>query len=111
MILYVTLISPKTKVNSWHQPYSNGTYLLLKQKLHTTKKNPTIYQTFFSADHELCHCNNISGLFESTGTSYDLHDRRLFLEGSKESTKVVLLHNGNILPSVLVTYSTTIKEN
>ena len=65
----------------------------------------------FSADGELCYCNNIPGLFESIGINYDLNDWRLFVDSSKESMKAVLLHNGNILPSVPVAYSTTLKEN
>ena len=65
----------------------------------------------FSADSELCYCNNIPGLFECIGINYDPNDWRLFVDSSKESMKAVLLHNGNILPSVPVAYSTTLKEN
>ena len=59
----------------------------------------------------LRYCNNIPGLFESIGINYDPNDWRLFVDSSKESMKAVLLHNGNILPSVPVAYSTTLKEN
>ena len=36
---------------------------------------------------------------------------RLFLDASKKSIKAVLLHNGNILPSVPIAYSTTMKKS
>ena len=65
----------------------------------------------FSADSELCYCNNIPGLFESIGINYDPNDCRLFVDSSKESRKAVLRHNENILPSVPVACSTTLKEN
>ena len=65
---------------------------------------------FFSTDGKLCYCNDIPALFESIGINDDPDKRRLFLDGSKKSIKAVLLHNGNILPSVAVAYSTTLKE-
>ena len=65
----------------------------------------------FSADGELCYCNNTPGLFESVGIEYDPGHWRLFVDSSKESMKAVLIHNGNTLPSVPVAYSTTMKEN
>ena len=43
--------------------------------------------------------------------NYDPNDRRLFIDSSKKSIKAVLLHIGNILPSVSITYSTTMQNN
>ena len=42
--------------------------------------------------------------------NYDPNDWRLFIDSSKKSIKAVLLHIGNILPSVPIAYSTTMKE-
>ena len=67
--------------------------------------------SLFSADGQLCYCNNSPGLFESIGINYDPNDWRLFVDSLKESMKAVLLHNGNVLSSVAVAYSTTLKEN
>ena len=67
--------------------------------------------SLFSADGQLCYCNNIPGLFESIGANYDPNDWRLFVDSSKESMKAVLLQNGNVLPSVPVAYSTMLNEN
>ena len=75
------------------------------------RKRSKDLSSLFSADGQLCYCNNISGLFESIGINYDSNDWRLFVDSSKESMKAVLLHNGNVLPFVPVAYSTTLKEN
>lgn len=66
--------------------------------------------TYFSTDGELCYCNDVSGLFDVLNIEYIAHDWRLFIDGSKESIKAVLLYNGNTLPSVPVAYSSTLKE-
>ena len=42
---------------------------------------------------------------------YDKTNWRLFIDPSKDNIKAVLLHNGNTLPSVCVTYSTTMNES
>ena len=91
---------------------------LLQWNLLTLGTKVTFYRqrskdlsNLFSGDYELCYCNNIPGLFESIGINYDPNDWRLFVDSSKESMKAVLLHNENILPSVPVAYSTTLKEN
>ena len=81
-----------------------------EQRLPSTGKDVDLSK-LFSADAKLYYCNNIPGLFESVGIEYDPGHWRLFVNSSKESMKAVLIHNGNTLPSVPVTYSTTLKEN
>ena len=64
----------------------------------------------FSADDELCYCNDVSALCQSIGMIHDQTSRRLFIDSSKESIQAVLLHNGSTYLSVPVAYSTTLKE-
>ena len=65
---------------------------------------------FGSMESELCYCNDIPGLFYALKLDCDASDWRLFIDASKECIKVVLLHIGNILLSIPVAYSTTLKE-
>ena len=65
---------------------------------------------FFSIDGKLCYCNDIRALFESIGINYDPDDRKLFVDGFKESIMDSSVHNGNILLSISVAYSTILKK-
>jgi hypothetical protein len=61
--------------------------------------------------NNLCFCNNVSGLFEALGYTYDPNEWRLFIDASKRSLKAVLLHNGNIQPSIPLAHSVHLKES
>ena len=56
---------------------------------------------FFSHADKLVFYNNIAGVFNAMNASYERHEWRLFID-SKTSLKAVLLHNGNLLPSIPV---------
>ena len=64
----------------------------------------------FTMSGELCYCNDIPALFTKFGIEHDAHEWRLFIDESKRSIKAVLLHNGNVHPSVPVAYSITMRE-
>ena len=64
----------------------------------------------FTMSGELCYCNDIPVLFTKFGIEHDAHEWRLFIDASKYSIKAVLLHNGNVHPSVPVAYSVTMRE-
>lgn len=68
---------------------------------------------FFSSDTEtsLVYCNNISGLVDAMGISYNASEWRLFIDSSSRSLKAVLLSNGNQVASVPVGYSVQMAEN
>lgn len=68
--------------------------------------------TSFFTDHGTCvACNDVDGLLAAMGLEHNPQDWRLFLDSSKRSLKVVLLHNQNTYPSIPIAYSTTMKEN
>lgn len=54
---------------------------------------------------------DIEHLFETIGHPYVPDEWRLFVDGSVKSLKGVLLHNGNLFPSVPIIYGTDIIEN
>ena len=67
----------------------------------------TLYQkraqnlhVLFTVKDDLCFCNDKVKIFKQLEIPYDNTNWRLFLQASKKSTKTVLLHNGNTLPSV-----------
>ena len=66
---------------------------------------------FFSEEDGLVFCCDIPGLLNKLGLKeYNPDQWRLFIDSSKYSLKVVLLHNGNVLGSIPVAHSTKLKE-
>lgn len=67
--------------------------------------------SFFASDNGLCYCKDIDGLMHELGYEHKSSEWRLFMDSSKASLKAVLLHNGNIKPSIPVAHATQLKEN
>ena len=59
----------------------------------------------------LCYCTNIQGLFQEIGVAYSASNWRLFIDSSERSLKAVLLHNGNVYPSIPIAHSVQMKED
>lgn len=68
------------------------------------------FSKFFATDNGLVHCNDINGLFAELNIAHDTKEWRLFIDGSSQSLKAVLLHNGNLYRSIPLAYSATLKE-
>ena len=86
---------------------------LLDESMHVTdqRKRHQAFSNFFSWQDGLCFCNNVAGLFEAIGITYNPSEWRLFIDSSSESLKAVLLHNGNNYPSLPMAHSADHKEN
>ena len=69
-----------------------------------------IFSQYFTLADKVCFCHDIDGLFKGIGFSYDPNQWRLFIDGSIRSLKAVLLHNGNMYPSIMA-HSVHLKEN
>ena len=70
------------------------------KKRHVTFAN--FYAISSDSDHpSLCYCTDIQDLFQEIGIAYLASDWRLFIDSSMRSLKAVLLHNGNVYPSIL----------
>jgi hypothetical protein len=69
------------------------------------------FACFFTVDGSLCYCSDILGLYEKMGIVHEPCQWRLFIDSSTKSLKAVLLHNGNIYPSIPVAHSTQMTEN
>ena len=94
-----------SRLQQWNL-LSSGTKVSFYDQRSKTKRS----SNFFSTDGEICYYNDIPAVFESIGINYNPDDWRLFMDVFKESIKAVLLHKENILLSVPVAYSTTLKE-
>ena len=69
------------------------------------------FEDFFSQEDGVLYCNDVCSVMEVLGHEYNPHQWRLFIDSSKVSLKVVLLHNGNIFPSVSLAHAAIMKES
>jgi len=72
------------------------------------KKN---LEEFFTMEGTLVACKDVDGLFKALNKSHCSDEWRLFIDSSKVSLKAVLLHSGNVLPSIPVAHAFGIKES
>ncbi|KDR11799.1 hypothetical protein L798_14178, partial [Zootermopsis nevadensis] len=60
---------------------------------------------FYQTEGELTVCKDVAGLMAAMNMRYVPEEWRLFIDAFKVSLKAVLLHNGNILPSIHIAYT------
>ena len=66
---------------------------------------------YFAQGENCVYCCDIEGLLKELGLMiYDPNDWRLFIDSSKRSLNVVLLHNGNKFGSIPLAHSVTFTE-
>ena len=69
------------------------------------------FRRYFTKEDSFVYCNDINGLFEEIKPAiYEANDWRLFIDSSKYSIKVVLLHNTNKFAPVPIGHSVVMKE-
>ena len=68
-------------------------------------------EEFFTMEGILVACKEVDGLFKALNMSHCSVEMRLFIDYSKVSLKAVLLHIGNVLPSIPVAHAFGIKES
>lgn len=66
--------------------------------------------SFFKMEGDLCYCSDVNGLLLALGVEHDPTEWRLFIDSSKLSLKAVLLHNGNVYPSIPIGHAVHMKE-
>ena len=85
-------------------------------KISKPRKGHVTFANFYamssdSDDSSLFYCNDIQGLFQEIDIAYSASDWHLFIDSSKRSLKAVLLHNGNVYPSIPIAHSVQMKED
>jgi len=86
---------------------------LLKENVRISvcrKRHEDLVQ-FFKMGRGLVACTDIDGLMQTLSINHIPLDWRLFIDSSKLSLKVILLHNGNTLPSIQLGHSVHNKES
>jgi hypothetical protein len=68
------------------------------------------FLSFFSMTSNLVTCHDIDGLMSALNINHNPAEWRLFIDSSKLSLKAVLLHNGNVLPSLPIGHAVHMKE-
>lgn len=81
-----------------------------KVKITAARSRDKIYSNFYTDHGAFVACHDIDGLMHELGFEHEPTHWRLFLDSSKKSFKVVLLHNGNEKPSIPLAHSTVLKE-
>lgn len=66
---------------------------------------------FFSKQNSLCYCIDIDALMGFLGIKHEPTEWRLFIDGSTDSLKAVLLHNGNEKPTIPLAHTVDWKES
>ena len=69
------------------------------------------FKDFFSQEDGVMFCNDVCSIMEVLGRDYKPDQWHLFIDLSKVSLKVVLLHNGNRFPSVPLDHAANMKES
>jgi len=69
------------------------------------------FKDFFSQKDGVVFCNDVCSIMEVLGHEFIPDQWRLFIDSSKVSLKVVLLHNGNKFPSVPLAHAANMKES
>ena len=93
-----------SRVNEWNL-HGNDCKSTAYRKRHLE------FSVYFDVIEDLCYCKNVEGLFRAVGIDHDPTQWRLFIDSSTKSLKAVLLHNGNIDPSIPLAYSLQMKED
>ena len=86
---------------------------LLKRGTNITyyRKREQDFVQYFSYEEDFVFCHDVDGLLKELGLqNYDPTEWRLFIDSSKRSLKCVLLHNTNVMGSVPIGHSVTLKE-
>lgn len=69
------------------------------------------FSKFFEKDDSICFCKDIDGLMDALGFPHVVEEWRLFIDGSTDSLKAVLVHNGNEKPSIPIGHAVDMKES
>ena len=86
---------------------------LLRQetKLGFYRERHEVFKDFFSQEDGVLFCNYVCSVIEVLGHEYNPDQWRLFIDSSKVSLKVFLLHNANKFPSVPLVHAANMEES
>jgi len=65
---------------------------------------------FYTENESVSFCKDVCGLMNELTLQYEPKEWRLFIDSSKSGLKAVLLHNGNVFPSIHRAHSIHLKK-
>jgi len=68
------------------------------------------FSQYFKLENRVVYCCDVEGLMNKLRIIFIPSEWRLFIDSSKRSLKAVLLHNGNVKPSVPIAHGFDVKE-
>jgi hypothetical protein len=101
---------PKLKAEMLSSRMEQWKYLDEGVKITLYRYRQKFLEKFFTMEGTLVACKEVDGLFKGLNMNHYSDEWRLFADSSKVSLKVVL-HNGNVLPSISVAHAFGIKES
>jgi hypothetical protein len=69
------------------------------------------FKVFFSQEYGVVFYNDVCSVMEKLGHEYNPDHWRLFIDSTKVSLKLVVLHNENSCPSVPLAHAANMKES
>ena len=66
---------------------------------------------FYIEEDNVVYCKDLYGLMNQLALQCELTKWRLFMDSSKSGLKAVLVHNGNVYPTIPVAHTINLKEN
>lgn len=91
---------------------------MLQWNLVKSETRVTVYRNrnadmlkFFKKEDSICYCVDVDELMNHLGMKHDPSEWRLFIDGSTESLKACILHNGNELPTIPLAHTVDWKES
>lgn len=85
---------------------------MLKEEIKSTfYRNRNRVEKLFPKKNYISYCLDIGGLMEFLGFKHEQSEWRLLIDGSSESLKAVLLHNGNEQPTIPLAHTVDWKES
>ena len=92
-----------SRLQQWH-------LLAANTRVTVYRKRSVKLSGFYDTRETFCYCSDIEGLMKELGVKHISDEWRLFIDSSKSSLKAILLHNGNMYPTVPLLHATNMKE-
>lgn len=112
----VELAGSRFREHHWLKPSTRTTFLRNENSFSAIFKEKEIRMSIVRNNNVECkvnrvtYCDDIEGLFDLFGVQHQVNQWRLFIDGGCDTLKLVLLHNGNLFPSIPIGFARNCPE-
>ena len=96
---------PNLRQNVWALDFINGTFLTDGIRISKYRDQQEKLELYYFKEGDVVACRKVNEIKVALNLSYISLQWKLFIDSSKKSHKAVLLHNGNTLPSIAISYA------